>query len=184
MSQDYARKNLKKDLTEHKRILSQTRIVWFSTLSLIFIFAAGVFFLNHHERRQYSYLNNTPEAQSQPTALFKTNKTEFEFYDILTEAPAPSVLDLSEEAHTRVREAHVSQAYYLQVASFKNSEEANALRAQLTSAGYVPLLRQAQIDTFTWYRIFVGPYASRLKANQARAQLRHYQPLIMFGRPV
>lgn len=59
-------------------------------------------------------------------------------------------------------------AYLIQVASFKVKNEAERMKASLAIKGFpvsIAMINQQQI---TWYRVVLGPYASRPEAEKAR----------------
>lgn len=66
----------------------------------------------------------------------------------------------------------------LQVGSFKQYDQADKLRTQLTQTGF-----KASIQTFklnpseTWYRVYLGPYNNREDALQQQAKLEQSQPI-------
>jgi cell division septation protein DedD len=67
-------------------------------------------------------------------------------------------------------------AYYVQVAAFRNAKDAAGIRQRLQGAGFASRVRRVDLpDRGTWYRLQVGPYASRAAADAARAELASKQ---------
>lgn len=62
-------------------------------------------------------------------------------------------------------------SWILQTASYPKESDAQALCKKLRSKGYQVYVESAAIKGKTWYRVFVGPYASSTAAKQAAARL-------------
>jgi cell division protein FtsN len=62
--------------------------------------------------------------------------------------------------------------FTVQVSAFQTSEEAEAYKASLTRKGYNPYVIPAEIaGKGIWYRVRVGRYETKTRANEAKAQL-------------
>ena len=84
---------------------------------------------------------------------------------VTTANPAPAVLA---EKITSGLIANRKDAYLVQVASFKNMQEAERMKVSLVMKGFdvkIVAIRQQQIS---WYRVIIGPFASRAQAQQAQ----------------
>jgi cell division protein FtsN len=69
-------------------------------------------------------------------------------------------------------QAFAAGDYTVQVSAFQTSEEAEAYKASLTRKGYDPYVIPAEIaGKGVWYRVRVGRYETKNKANEAKAQL-------------
>jgi len=69
-------------------------------------------------------------------------------------------------------QAFAAGDYTVQVSAFQTSEEAEAYKASLTRKGYEPYVIPAEIaGKGVWYRVRVGRYETKNKANEAKAQL-------------
>lgn len=64
-----------------------------------------------------------------------------------------------------------SPAFTVQVASFSDRANADALTARLKEAGYNAYARAMQQDGNTWQRVFVGPEIKRDRAEALRQRL-------------
>ena len=75
-----------------------------------------------------------------------------------------------------VRQVERPGTYYLQVGSFKNSEQADRLKAELAIKGFETVIQKVTIDnnqaTETWHRVRVGPYSELEGLNRARVKLK------------
>lgn len=130
----------------------------------------------------------------------KSNKPKFEFYNILTKdkhAAEAKSTQAKAEVTNHLLESSASKAaakkiapvkevkpvvsndsfatLYLQVASFRQSDDAETLRARLSLAGYAVKIQKTFIKDFYWYRVFVGPYQKRADAEAAQVTLRKYK---------
>ncbi|NOL48614.1 SPOR domain-containing protein [Pelistega europaea] len=62
---------------------------------------------------------------------------------------------------------------YLQVGAFKNSEEANAKRAQLLLQGFTNItIVKSKVDNADFFRVRLGPFASDKALKEAQEQLK------------
>lgn len=59
-------------------------------------------------------------------------------------------------------------AYMVQVASFKNMQEATRMKASLLMKGFDVSITSSTQQHMTWYRVIIGPFASRAQAQQAQ----------------
>lgn len=63
------------------------------------------------------------------------------------------------------------EIFRVQAGSFKKFEQASAFEGQLKRKGYVAFIRPTEIPSKgTWYRVFLGQYASREEAEREAAQ--------------
>ncbi len=61
---------------------------------------------------------------------------------------------------------------YIQTASLRSPQDANALQAELQRRGYAPFIQEAFVKGSKWYRVRFGPYQSMAEAEQAARNLR------------
>lgn len=98
-------------------------------------------------------------------------KPRFHFYTLLrdSEVIVPDTPDANNKATLPVADDEV---FLLQVGSFKNSRDADSLRARL-----LMLNLSASIETVsprrneTWHRVLVGPFSDRPELADARSRL-------------
>lgn len=115
-------------------------------------------------------------------------KPKFEFYTLLTSEHAPEVNKHSDNAlksGTKPKmPANVAEAvpvankdkdkkntYLLQVASFKQKEDAERFKASLILKGFdvqVTLVKQQQTR---WFRVILGPYPSKIQAEKVQNEI-------------
>lgn len=75
----------------------------------------------------------------------------------------------------------VSNHFSLQVASFRNFQEADKLKAQLTLLGFKAQTLEVMISGVQWVRVQVGPFNHEKTAKQAQILLRqhHYSSVLV-----
>ena len=59
-------------------------------------------------------------------------------------------------------------AYWVQVGSFKSKQEAERIRASLTLKGFAVNVAAVSQKGMNWYRVTIGPFASRIDAQKAQ----------------
>ncbi len=98
---------------------------------------------------------------------------QFDFYTIL---PEKEVIVPDYEINTRAREERVGQAkaanYILQAGSFKEFNDADALRAKLALMGIESKVEKAKVGNTVWNRVKIGPYTQMASVSTIRARLR------------
>jgi len=115
-------------------------------------------------------------------------KPKFEFYTLLTDSKtnnklsphqekslSPKALKPQQGEHVPVEKAKPSAAikksesnFIIQVASFKSKADADRLKATLTIKGYDTSIQTIKQKNTYWYRVLIGPYTDRVKAERAQ----------------
>lgn len=98
----------------------------------------------------------------------------FDFYTIL---PSVEVVIPDHEIKTRIREEKLGEGdknakYIMQAGSFRDSPDAEKLKAKLTAMGIESRIEKAQVGEVFWYRVKVGPYAGMTSVMAIKSQLR------------
>ncbi len=117
-----------------------------------------------------------PQGGSQPAARAEVPppKPRFDFYNMLPEMEVVVPDDaLDDEPATVTRSPSTVRANYLvQVGSFRRTEDADRLKAQLALLGFESRVVAAKINAHeTRYRVRSGPYAGKDALNRARERL-------------
>jgi len=109
-------------------------------------------------------INDKPREQTD-------KKPRFDFYNLL---PEMEVFIPPQELETeRERKTTETITYYLQVGSFRRTEDADRMRAQLALNNIETHIQRVTInDRQTWYRVRVGPFQSARKMDVVRNRLR------------
>lgn len=110
-------------------------------------------------------------------------------YDFFTVLPEMEVVVPREEIEQRARETPDQPAtstgtrYLIQAGSFRASNDAEALKAQLALLGLIARVQEVTVDDATWYRVRLGPYDTARAADQARRQLQDngFDAMVMSG---
>lgn len=101
----------------------------------------------------------------------------FDFYQLLKESevvvkPEPIPDDITRRAQREIE----SVEYILQVGSFKNSADADRLRAQLLLLNLDARVETVKVrNAETWHRVLVGPFRNQTSMAKARTTLADNQ---------
>ena len=115
------------------------------------------------------------EAEKKPPRQDLTPvEPHFDFYTIL---PSVEVEIPDHELKTRIREEKLGEGdknakYIMQAGSFRDSPEAEKLKAKLTVLGVESRVEKAQVGEVFWYRVKVGPYSGMTSLMAVKSQLR------------
>lgn len=111
---------------------------------------------------------------SKPSDNTDSKKPRFDFYTILPELeiaiPEQDLLQLEKQPVTTTPQ--VSGNYILQVGSFKQSEQADQLKARLALQGVEATIQSVAINSDTWHRVRIGPINDLATLNQVRKRLQ------------
>lgn len=113
-------------------------------------------------------VDNTSEAApavAEPAAA-TLPKPRFDFYTLLPEQRMEVDVDPAEVAQKRPTSS--TETYVLQAGSFKQKDDADRRRAELLLLGLTPNIEEANGDNGHWYRVYLGPFASRSAMAKAR----------------
>lgn len=125
-------------------------------------------------------------------------KPKFEFYTLLTNeqkqftevpkeaanrASAPPVIAATKLSNNAVQKPLIQQEkspqasaankelFLVQVASFKRQEDAERMKASLTLKGFNVNVATVSQQQSNWYRVIIGPFASRTQAEKAQVSV-------------
>ena len=70
-----------------------------------------------------------------------------------------------------VTKAPISTQFFLQAGSFRKQADADKVRAQIIMLGQAVQVESGKVREETWYRVLVGPFASREQLAQAQKSL-------------
>jgi cell division protein FtsN len=106
-------------------------------------------------------------SQSQTKDL--DEKTRFEFYEILpgNEEPVTEI-----ELQKAAEQPLLKDKYYLQVGSFKDTEDAENLKAKIAMLGMEAYIQSADLsEKGMWHRVRVGPFTKIDAIKKTRSSL-------------
>lgn len=89
-------------------------------------------------------------------------------------APAPApIVSLPPAAAPKAAPAPAAagESYFLQAGAYRQSADAESVRARILLLGLKAAVQRAQVNGTQWYRVRVGPYARLDDMNRARVKL-------------
>lgn len=178
MTQDFARKKTrnstktktKQRATNRKKPVKSQKAPAWAWLLIGLLLSALVTLLVYISNRSPA----TAPAQVQASAPEKPTtepQPRFDFYEILKEREV-EVPDRSAEIQAATPQ---NIEYILQAGSFRNTDDAETLKAELLLANLPVTVEPVSTDTGTWHRVMVGPFSSRSKMAKARSTLASKQ---------
>lgn len=131
-----------------------------------------------HASRLKTKLTRTPSG-----APATTPGPHFDFYQLLAHPTQILTSGESSEVATPPASRPVAQpgSYVLQVASFRDAQDAEALKAQLALWGVRAEVQSVSVQGETWHRVRVGPITDLRKLNSVRSTLASHklQPMVI-----
>lgn len=113
------------------------------------------------------------DEPSQPTPASQDTDPQFEFYEML-----PKFEVVVPERNGETPDGPLSSpvakpgAYILQAGSFRNSADADRVRALIAMQGVESKIQRVTIDKDTWHRVRIGPITNLQKLEETRSKLR------------
>ena len=132
----------------------------------------------------------TPSGRDEPPIIDAPGTpTRDRQYDFFTVLPEMEVVVPRDEIEQRAREnpeqpaTSAGGSYLIQAGSFRSSDDAEALKAQLALLGLIARVQEVSVDDATWYRVRLGPFDTARAADQARRQLQDngFDAMVMSG---
>lgn len=116
-------------------------------------------------------------GKKRPGPATTTSGPHFDFYQLLKHPTQILTSGESREVATPPASEPVKQAgnYILQVASFRDSKAAEALKAQLALWGIQADVQSVQVQGETWHRVRIGPLSDLHKINSLRSRLADHK---------
>jgi cell division protein FtsN len=104
----------------------------------------------------------------------KPEKPRYDFFTVLPEmevvVPEQELKDSRKPAATAAPQTN-AEKYLLQVGSFKQSNDAEQMKARLALMGMTARVQTVNVDGTTWHRVRVGPVTSAREADSFRQRL-------------
>lgn len=88
-----------------------------------------------------------------------------------TPPPLPTASDAVVTPPPSLAKAPLSTQFFLQAGSFRKQADADKVRAQIIMLGQNVQVESGKVREETWYRVLVGPFASREQLTQAQKSL-------------
>ncbi|KAA3640258.1 MAG: hypothetical protein DWP95_08945 [Proteobacteria bacterium] len=101
-------------------------------------------------------------------------------YDFYTVLPEMEVVIPKEDIAQEAAKKNQNYQYILQVASFKNKADAEAMKAKIAFSGQIAYIQTINVNDTQWHRVRVGPFESGREADkQKRAIEKMGQRVLM-----
>jgi cell division protein FtsN len=102
----------------------------------------------------------------------KKKKPQYDFYQVLPEMEVviPDA-EISEKATRPDLDVSAGQRYFLQMGSFPNAADADAMKARLALIGVQASITEVTINNVAWHRVRSGPYANVGSLEAAKRDL-------------
>lgn len=121
-----------------------------------------------------------PQAQTDTA-----EEKHFEYHEMLVEREVdvpsespPSTLPTQNKSNTPAtsnqqekEKTPTEKPSWLQCGAFRSVEAADGLKAKLTLLGMNAVIKKQTSNNTTWYRVWLGPYASKREAEKHKQQL-------------
>lgn len=121
---------------------------------------------------------NVPPEDKDPVAAKIAQQTVEVAPTPAPKKPTPVAVTASPKPAVKTAKVNVDTPHVLQISSFRSPDEAGILVRRLEKKGYDPYIRQADLGSKgVWYRVFLGPYASKDKAQAASISLKASEKL-------
>jgi cell division protein FtsN len=160
-------------------------------LTLGLTIALGVFIYDRRVQQPATAARTPEQRQSAPRPATPTPRPpatrvnpprdarldpQFDFYEMLPkfEVVIPEQ-DESAPAQSRVAALQKAGVYVLQAGSFRNSADAERVRAMIALQGVQSKIQRVSIDRDTWHRVRIGPITDLRKLEDTRDKLRQVQ---------
>lgn len=131
------------------------------------------------------------EAAIVEDEIAKPKKPRYDFFTVLPEmevvVPEQELsrkADKTEPANDTAA-ATAPDQYILQAGSFRNSTDAEQMKARLAMLGSVATVQKVTVNGKTWHRVRIGPFEGARKADEMRRMLSDNQidTLVMKANP-
>ena len=176
MAHDFAKKSTRKQSATKGRRKSKAVVEtpssfswsWFLlALALSALVIILVMLKLHHDKHPSHTKNTISKHQQHTKKQSKQNVPRFDFYTLL---PKTKVW-LPKQSNKKSQQSAKHYAYVLQVASFKQYQDADKMKAKLSLAGYNVTIKTNQDSHGQWNRVWVGPFQSEQNAFETQENL-------------
>lgn len=116
------------------------------------------------------------DAPSRMTPAHEKTHAQFDFYTMLPKMKIEPTENTAVQSTPVTQELQEGQVFWLQVASFKQSSQAEQLKVKLLLEGFNASV-QTVVGKETWYRVQIGPFYNKSKALACQQQLERTNAL-------
>ncbi|MCP4490243.1 MAG: hypothetical protein GY820_23430 [Gammaproteobacteria bacterium] len=143
---------------------SRSPWVWIFLFLMLGLFAAFIVYL---DQRIVSSSHTTDKAEQSDV---DRTKPKIDFYKVLPDRKVE--IPISEKDQEGIRNPSINKTsgdqVLLQVGSFQKAGEAESLKAGLAFLGLEASVKSAVVNSGTWHRVQVGPFASNSDLSRAK----------------
>ena len=127
-------------------------------------------------------------VEERSTEATKPKKPRYDFFTVL---PEMEVVVPEQELSRKAKplpdttSGNTQDSYILQAGSFRNSADAEQMKARLALLGSIASVQTVTVNGATWHRIRIGPFTGARKADEVRRMLSDNQidTLVMKANP-
>ena len=125
--------------------------------------------LDFSKNENLALKENLVSDKNQNQTKDTNEKTRFEFYEMLPDNEE-SVTEI--ELQKAAKQPLLKDTYYLQVGSFKDTEDAESLKAKIAMLGMEAYVQSADLsEKGMWHRVRVGPFTNTDTIIRTRSSL-------------
>ena len=149
---------------------------WIWLVTGLFIGLSATFLPSLNEK--FKQNEQTPEIKE--STITPASKRSFDFYTLLPELEV--VVDGKSGTNNNQSKNKLPDGeYVLQVGSFKSSEEADSLKAQLALMGVETNIEVVKVNTISWHRVRVGPSKDieQLQTTQYKLRTKNMDSILL-----
>lgn len=149
--------------------------IWLATGLIIGL--SATFLPSINEKNKLDQAEGTIQEK---TSVAPVSKRTFDFYTILPELEVVVDKDNNESSSNSNKNLPAGK-YVLQVGSFKSSDEADSLKAQLALMGVETNIEVVKVNTINWHRVRVGPSENidQLQSTQKRLRVKNMDSILL-----
>jgi cell division protein FtsN len=136
------------------------------------------------ELKQHSATNNKKApseaalVEEDSTEVVKPKKPRYDFFTVLPEMEVvvpQQQLSREAEPSSDPVPGTAQDKYILQVGSFRNSADAEQMKARLALLGSIATIQTVTVNNQTWHRVRIGPFEGARQADEKRRMLSDSQ---------
>jgi len=118
----------------------------------------------------------------------KPKKPRYDFFTVLPEMEVvvpEQELSLKAKPASDMASGNTLDSYILQVGSFRNTADAEQMKARLALLGSMATVQTVTVNGQTWHRVRIGPFKGARKADEMRRMLsdNNIDTLVMKVKP-
>ena len=179
MARDYAKKSNQKPA--RKRNASRRKKQGFPTIAVLIVgilvggFVGFLVYLKWLPSQPATQTVNKDNTVKEKNTAKQTEQAQpkqpgvpkYTFHDLLEDKEV-----IIPEDELKRSDKKISMQYIMPCGSFRNNEHADALKAKIAFLGFESKIHPVDANSGRWYRVQLGPYASKRQAESIRHRLQ------------